>query len=175
MSLVSLAGTVTAVSASGQTGQWNANGPNYDNGSIGTNWSNAQTEIDSSAEWVNDGYVGSRTNGTTLVYTQLIYVTGTPTGNTIVAMCSDTCQVQVNGNTVKAYDTSCTEYYGGCDTIGNRFNTKYTGTNVSGFVSGWNVVTFTTKKVMQTAPQGASTYSGVAYKVSVTYSTTCGC
>ena len=172
LSAVMFAGSVTVVSATGQSNQYNANGPNVTPGSYGINWSTAST-VDASAEWVSDGYVGSRANGTTLTYTQMVYVTGTPTSNAIKAMCADTCLIKVNGTTVQNYDTSFTEYYGCGDSAGCRFNTLVNLSNVSGFVNGWNTVTFTTKKTMQTAPQGASTYSGVVYKITVGF--TCGC
>lgn len=177
-SLVAFGNTLTVVSASGQSDQWNSVGANVAvlNYPI---W----TMPYSGSEWVSyteTGYEGqpgyvSVSVGTEVTFTHVFFVQGTPSGGTLKIMAADTARIKLNGATLQNFDTSFGSGYYGCgDTFGCRFNTEaslsLTSTQLH---AGFNKLEVTVKKGMVTALNGFKTGFGVDYKLTAEYSPSC--
>ena len=118
---------LTIGSAGYQSDQWNANGANIEI-SRSLNW----TTPFSGTAWVSWVQTGNSNDpnyvevpvGTTVTFTHMFYVNGTPTGGSIQAMAADTAEIKLNGVVIRSMDTTFgADYYGCGDTFGCRFNT----------------------------------------------------
>jgi hypothetical protein len=171
---VAPAATLTLGSAGYQSDQWNANGANIEI-SRSPNW----TSPYNGTAWVSWAQTGNANDpnyiavavGTTVTFTHVFNVNGTPTGGTLRLMAADTTDVLLNGVVISNGATTFgADYYGCGDTSGCRFNRELNIT-ISAWQlhSGINKFEFRVKKGMVTAINGQKTGFGVDYLFTVDY------